>query len=161
MLAPLVATLLSAAPAVGSVAPDFTVKDIDGQELQLSKLVEQGPVILAFFPKAFTSGCTQEMQAYRDRSAEIRKLNGKVIAVSMDDAATLLKWRNQLKAPQTFVADPGGGLVKLYDVKLPVLGMAQRHTFVIGAGRIVLEHTEGGDAIDPSKAVTACSRRQP
>lgn len=56
MLAPLVAALLAAAPSVGQIAPDFTVKDIDGNELTLSKLVEQGPVILAFFPKAFTPG---------------------------------------------------------------------------------------------------------
>jgi peroxiredoxin Q/BCP len=157
----LIAALMSAAPGVGSVAPDFTVKDIDGKELQLSKLVEQGPVIVAFFPKAFTGGCTKEMQAYRDRYAEIQKLNGKVIAVSMDDAATLVKWRNELKAPQTFVPDPDGTLVKLFDVKMPVLGMAQRHTFVIGAGRKVLEHTEGGESIDPSKAVSACSLHKP
>jgi peroxiredoxin len=56
MFAPLVAALLSSTPAVGDVAPDFTVKDIDGTTLQLSKLVEEGPVILAFFPKAFTGG---------------------------------------------------------------------------------------------------------
>src|SRR4051812_29211989 len=161
MLAPLLAAVLSATPAVGTVAPDFTVKDIDGKELQLSKLIEQGPVIVAFFPKAFTGGCTKEMQAYRDRYTEIQKLNGKVIAVSMDDAATLIKWRNELKAPQTFVADADGTLVKLFDVKMPVLGMASRHTFVIGPGRKVLEHTEGGDSIDPTKAVSACSLHKP
>jgi len=160
MLAPLVAALLAAAPSVGQIAPDFTVKDIDGNELTLSKLVEQGPVILAFFPKAFTGGCTKEMQAYRDRHDEIQKLKGKVLAVSMDDAATLAKWRAELKAPQTFVADPEGKLVKLFDAKMPVLGMAQRHTFVIGPGRKVLEHTEGSDSIDPSKAVSACSLRK-
>lgn len=56
MLASLLGALLSSTPAVGDVAPDFTAKDIDGNELTLSKLVEQGPVIIAFFPKAFTSG---------------------------------------------------------------------------------------------------------
>jgi len=160
MVAPLLAALLSAAPAVGETAPDFTVKDIDGKELTLSKLVEQGPVIVAFFPKAFTGGCTKEMQAYRDRFAEIQKLKGNVLAVSMDDVATLVKWRTELKAPQTFVADPEGKLVRLFDAKMPVLGMASRHTFVIGAGRKVLEHTEGSDSIDPSRAVAACSLRK-
>jgi len=48
--------LLSTTPAVGDVAPDFTVKDVDGIELSLSKLTERGPVVLAFFPKAFTPG---------------------------------------------------------------------------------------------------------
>ena len=55
-MATFLSLLLSAAPEVGSVAPDFTVKDIDGNELTLSKLVERGPVVLAFFPRAFTAG---------------------------------------------------------------------------------------------------------
>lgn len=152
-----VASLLSAAPTVGSIAPDFTVKDIDGKELKLSKLVESGPVILAFFPKAFTGGCTKEMQSYRDRHDEIQKLKGQVIAVSTDDVETLKKWRAELKAPQTFVADPDKTLVELFDVKMAVIGMASRYTFVIGAGRKVLERTEGSDSIDTSKAVSACA----
>jgi peroxiredoxin len=48
--------LLTAAPRVGDAAPDFTVTDVDGLELSLGKLVDQGPVVLAFFPKAFTPG---------------------------------------------------------------------------------------------------------
>jgi peroxiredoxin len=48
--------LLASTPGVGDVAPDFTVKDVDGVELKLSSLVERGPVVLAFFPKAFTPG---------------------------------------------------------------------------------------------------------
>jgi peroxiredoxin len=56
MLSALVTLALAATPKVGDVAPDFTAKDIDGHELTLSKLAEQGPVIVAFFPKAFTGG---------------------------------------------------------------------------------------------------------
>ena len=56
MLALLLTSLLAAQPAVGDHAPEFTVKDIDGVELTLSSLVERGPVVLAFFPKAFTPG---------------------------------------------------------------------------------------------------------
>jgi peroxiredoxin len=56
MLTLLVTTMLAAQPAVGELAPDFTVKDVDGVELALSSLVERGPVVLAFFPKAFTPG---------------------------------------------------------------------------------------------------------
>lgn len=56
MLTLLVSSLLAAQPVVGEVAPDFTVKSVDGVELKLSSLVERGPVVLAFFPKAFTPG---------------------------------------------------------------------------------------------------------
>ena len=56
MLTLVVASMLAAQPAVGELAPDFTVNDVDGVELKLSSLVERGPVVLAFFPKAFTPG---------------------------------------------------------------------------------------------------------
>lgn len=56
MLTLMVSSMLAAQPAVGEFAPDFTVKDVDGVELTLSSLVERGPVVLAFFPKAFTPG---------------------------------------------------------------------------------------------------------
>ncbi len=56
MLSLLLSSVLVAQPMVGGLAPDFTVKDVDGVELKLSSLVERGPVVLAFFPKAFTPG---------------------------------------------------------------------------------------------------------
>ncbi len=56
MLTTLTALLLTAAPLVGELAPDFTVADVDGTTHTLSKLVEKGPVVLAFFPRAFTPG---------------------------------------------------------------------------------------------------------
>lgn len=58
MILPILVTgfFSSAVPQVGDTAPDFTVKDTDGKQYTLSELVKQGPVILAFFPKAFTPG---------------------------------------------------------------------------------------------------------
>src|SRR5262245_32864101 len=100
------------------------------------------------------------MQAYRDRYAEIQKMNGRVIAVSIDDVETLKRWREELKAPQTFVADPDKKLIALYDTKMPILPVAQRRTFVIGKGRKVLELQEGNEAIDPAKSVRACTLPQ-
>jgi peroxiredoxin len=96
------------------------------------------------------------MQAYRDRYAEIQKMSGRVLAISTDDVETLKKWRAELKAPQTFIADPDGKIVKLFDTKAPVVNIASRRTFVVGKGLKVLEVQEGGEAIDPAKAVRAC-----
>lgn len=145
-------------PAVGDVAPDFTTQDIDGNTITLSKAVESGPVILAFYPAAFTGGCTREMKSYRDRYDEIKKLKGRVWAVSTDDVETLKRWRDELKAPQTFIADPEGRLVKLYDTKMPVVKTASRRTWVIGKGLKVLGVSEGMDAIDTTKSVAACTQ---
>ena len=79
-----------------------------------------------------------------------------MLAISMDSEATLRKWRDELKAPQRFVADPDGKVVKAYDAKMPVLSMATRATFVVGVGRKILAVYQGGDAVDAAKSVAAC-----
>lgn len=79
----------------------------------------------------------------------------------MDDVDTLKKFKASLKAPFSFVADPKGELVQAFDVKVPVLSMAQRFTFVIGEDRKILHVDTGSDAIDASKAVEACPIRRP
>jgi peroxiredoxin Q/BCP len=79
----------------------------------------------------------------------------------MDDAATLKKFKEELKAPFAFIPDPDGKVVKDYDVKTPVVSFAQRYTFVIGEGRKILKMESGKDAIDPAGAVAACPLRKP
>lgn len=84
-----------------------------------------------------------------------------MIAISTDDVETSKRFRDSLKAPYHFVADEKAELVKLFDVKVFILTMAKRVTFVVGPGRKILSVTEGSDAIDPSGAVAACSIKPP
>lgn len=84
-----------------------------------------------------------------------------MIAISTDDAETSAKFKASLKVPYHFVADADAKLVKLFDVKTPLVSFAKRTTFVVGPGRKILAVQEGGDAIDPSGAVTACSLKPP
>jgi peroxiredoxin Q/BCP len=84
-----------------------------------------------------------------------------VIAVSGDSVDTARRFRDSLKAPYSFVSDEAGVLMRAFDVKLPLLTLARRVTFVIGAGRKVLAIQEGSDAMDPSGAVSACSLEKP
>jgi peroxiredoxin len=85
-----------------------------------------------------------------------------VIAVSSDGADTLKSWRDELKASNvTFVSDEDLKLIHLFDVKMPVLGLASRHTFVIGKDRKVLSVEEGSDAINPEGAIRACPLHRP
>jgi peroxiredoxin len=79
----------------------------------------------------------------------------------MDDAETLKKFKESLKAQFPFVPDPEGKVVKAYDVKTPVVSFASRYTFVIGEGRKILKVESGKDAIDPEGAVVACPLRKP
>ena len=77
----------------------------------------------------------------------------------MDDAKTLARFKAELKAPFSFASDEKGALVKAYDVKMPVMSLAQRYTFVIGEGRKILKIESGNDAIDPNGAVESCPLR--
>lgn len=84
-----------------------------------------------------------------------------MVAISNDDRKTAAKFKASLGAPYHFVADEEGQLIKTFDVKVPIFSMARRITFVIGKGRKVLAIQEGGDALDPSGAVAACSLKPP
>lgn len=79
----------------------------------------------------------------------------------MDDSETLARFKAELKAPFAFIPDPEGDIVKLFDVKTPVVAFAKRYTFVIGEERKILKVESGGDAINPEGAIVACPLRRP
>lgn len=156
---PIAGLFSSSTPKPGDVVPDFTCTDTEGRTHTLSAMLQQGPVVVAFFPKAFTSVCTRELKGYRDRHAELAQAHGQVLAVSMDDAPTMAKFKQSLGANFTFVPDPEGNLVRLFDVKMPLLSMPRRFTFVIGEGRRIVKVEAGKDAADPGGAIGSCSIR--
>lgn len=78
----------------------------------------------------------------------------------MDDVETQKKFKQSLKAPFSFVSDPEGKVVNLYDVKAPLLSLAQRYTFVVGEDRKILKIESGSDAINPEGAIQACPVRR-
>ena len=156
---PIAGLFSSATPREGDVVPDFQCTDSEGRTHTLSELVKEGPVVVAFFPKAFTPVCTRELQGYRDRHEELTQAHGQVLAVSMDDAETMRRFKESLGAPFTFVPDPEGALVRLFDVKMPLLSIPRRFTFVIGEGRRIMKVEEGKNAADPGGAIGSCSIR--
>lgn len=154
------ALLIAATPKVGDAAPDFTVRDIDGRHLRLSQLVQKGPVLLAFFPRAFTTGCARQLRGYHEQRKQLHKSGTRVVAISTDDAKTLRRFRASLGADYTFVSDHDGELTSLYALGEPD-GSARHAAFVIdGAGR-VLRVDSGSNAIDVTSAVSACDHARP
>ena len=134
-----------ASPKVGDVAPDFTLaaatKDgVRAKPVRLSELRGQ-TVVLAFFPKAHTSGCTAQMEHYRDKYKEIFR-DGKgvtLIAISVDDDSTLWRWAREKNFPMLFASDTGRTAGRAYDVlwNLVLTKIEKRVAFVIGPdGRI-------------------------
>jgi peroxiredoxin len=74
----------------------------------------------------------------------------------MDPVEKLREFKASLKAQFPFVSDPKGELVAKFDVKMPVISLAKRFTFVIGEGRKILKVDSGSDAIDPNAAIVSC-----
>ena len=80
-----------------------------------------------------------------------------MIAVSGDKAAKQADFRRSLNAEYSFIADSGGAIIKSFGVKMPVVTLAKRVTFVVGKERKILSVESGKDALDPSGAAAACS----
>ncbi len=125
-------------PKVGDTAPQFAGTDQDGKAVKLADFAGKKNVLLYFYPKDFTSGCTKEACGLRDRMGELQTNNVEVIGVSFDSAESHKKFITQYNLNFTLLADTDGKIVDLYDVKMPLMKMAKRVSFLIGMdGKIV------------------------
>lgn len=141
LLAPLSLVAQSGGPAVGELAPDFTLpiatrEGVAEAPLTLSSL-RGGPVVLAFFPRARTGGCTVQMRAYRDRFDELFGDDVTLIAISNDPAAVLASWAAEEDFPFRFASDSAGAAGLAYGAFREDRGYESRFLYVIGAdGRV-------------------------
>ena len=125
-----------AGPEVGQMAPEFTINVI-GKEgaahpLTLSSLKGQ-TVVLAFFPRVRTSGCTTQMESYRDKYAELFRSGRKVtlISISTDSSAAQQAWAHDANFPMLFGSDVGGPVGTLYGAFMSANNMDARYLYVI------------------------------
>ena len=102
-------------PKEGSVAPNFTAKDENGETVRLKDLRGQR-VVLYFYPKDDTPGCTKEACSFRDAFADFKKRDIKVLGVSKDSEASHKKFAAKYKRPFTLLADPDHSIADAYGV---------------------------------------------
>jgi thioredoxin-dependent peroxiredoxin len=120
--------------SAGTVAPDFTVKDTNGNTVTLSEFKGK-TVVLYFYPKDDTPGCTKEAQGFRDAYPEYEGKDMVVLGVSMDDEASHKAFTEKYGLPFQLLADTDGAITKAYDVEGS--GYSKRVTFIIdGEGTI-------------------------
>jgi peroxiredoxin len=144
----LLAPALPAAAALkdGTMAPDFTASAARGgtvSDFHLKTALVAGPVVLYFFPKSFTSGCTIEAHAFSDHIAEFRRYGATVIGVSADDIETQKKFSTQECRSNFLVAsDPGLKIARAYDAVL-MGAFANRTSYVIAPdGKVIETYTD-------------------
>jgi len=136
-----------AALPVGAKAPDFTTTGAVGGKpfkLHLAEQLKKGPVVLYFFPKAFTSGCTAEAHAFSDSIADFKKAGAQVVGMSSDNLATLKDFSVKECRSAFPVATAAPGTIKAYDVALKQkAGLTDRTSYVIDRrGRIAFVHSD-------------------
>ena len=155
MIAVLATAPASAALPAGSRAPDFTTTGALGGKafrLHLAEQLRRGPVVLYFFPKAFTEGCTREAHAFSEAARDFRKAGARVIGMSADDLPTLKRFSVEACRNAFPVATATPAVIKSYDVSLKQKpGLTDRTSYVIDRrGRIVFVHSD----LDWSEHVT-------
>lgn len=151
------ATPSFAALKPGDAAPDFTAKAALGGEefsFSLANALKKGPVVLYFFPKAFTTGCTAEAHEFAEAAASFTAAGATLIGMSADSIETLHKFSTQeCSAKFPVAADPDLKVIRAYDsalIRVGSFGISDRISYVISSeGRIVYTYS----ANDPDKHV--------
>jgi peroxiredoxin len=125
---------------VGKPAPDFTLTSHDREPITLSKLKGR-PVVLAFFPAAFSSVCTKELCTFRDQLARLNHLQGQVLGISVDTFFALKAFHTEQKLTFPLLSDFNKQVIRDYGVfnedMIGLKGIAKRAVFVIDGNGIV------------------------
>ena len=138
------ATAFAAMPKVGDTAPLFEGQDQDGKTVKLADLIGKKIVLLYFYPKDFTGGCTKEACGFRDRMGELKTNNVEVIGVSFDSADSHKKFIEKYNLNFTLLADTDGKITEAYDAKIPLMKMSKRVSFLIGLDGKIVHVTDAG-----------------
>ena len=139
-----------AALPTGAKAPAFSTQVAKGGKqgaFNLRSALKRGPVVLYFYPKAFTKGCTLEAHAFAEATDDFAKAGATVIGLSADDIATLKRFSTEECRDKFAVGVASPAIIKAYDValvrdKMPA-GLTDRTSYVIGRnGRVAFVHSE-------------------
>jgi peroxiredoxin len=126
---------------VGAKAPDFTLPNQDREPVTLSAQLKNGPIVLAFFPAAFSSVCTTEMCTFRDSLSDLNKVNAKVLGVSVDSFFALKAFGDAQKLNFPLLSDFNKTVIRQYGVVNPdMIGLkdiSKRAVFVIDRSGVV------------------------
>jgi peroxiredoxin Q/BCP len=139
------APVFAAIPKAGDTAPLFTGQDQDGKAVNLAGLIGKKIVLLYFYPKDNTPGCTKEACGFRDRLGDLQKDNVEVIGVSFDSAGSHQKFIAEYKLNFRLLADADGKIADAYGVRMEGKSMAKRVSFLIGLDGKIVHVTDAGN----------------
>ncbi len=122
----------------GDTAPDFELPSTAGGTFRLVNNLTKGKLILYFYPKDFTTGCTAEACGFRDMFADLRDSEMRVVGISTDSVESHLKFKEKYDLPFDLLSDSNGEVSRMYGVQNKLFKVANRVTFIIdGNGKIL------------------------
>lgn len=120
---------------LGTKAPDFTLPNQDRRPVTLSEELRKGPVVLAFFPAAFSGVCTKEMCTFRDSVEDLSRVSAQVLGISVDSFFALKAWADMQQIRFPLLSDFNKTVIRQYEVvnedMIGLKGIAKRAVFVI------------------------------
>ena len=123
---------------VGDKAPDFTLRNSEGEEISLTSLIGKKNIVLYFYPKDETPGCVKEACSFRDQYEDFTDAGAEVVGVSNDSVNSHKKFIANRRLPFILLSDPGGKVSKKYGCKPGLFGLLPaRVTFIIDRQGII------------------------
>jgi peroxiredoxin Q/BCP len=135
-----------ASPKAGDTAPEFKAKDQTGKTWNLKDLEAKKIVLLYFYPKDDTPGCTKEACGLRDRMGDLEKDNVQVLGVSFDNAESHNKFISKFNLNFPLLVDTDGKIADAYGARIPNKHMARRVSFLIGKDGKIAHVTDNPSA---------------
>lgn len=137
------AAVMAAELSVGDMAPDFTLEATDGKTYTLADFRDKQAVVIAWYPKAYTKGCTIECKSLAENGHLVREYDVTYFMASVDSLEDNKGFAKETAADFPLLSDPTKATAEAYGVLVPVMGFAKRHTFYIGKdGRILKIDTD-------------------
>ncbi|MFA5047086.1 MAG: peroxiredoxin [Paludibacter sp.] len=132
---------------VGSQVPSFSLKDQNGHEFDINSAKGKHNLVIYFYPKDETPGCTKEACTFRDQFEVFKKEDAVIIGISGQSVASHLEFANKYHLNFTLLSDEGNNVRKLFGVPASILGMPGRVTYVVNKeGKVVLVFNSQFDA---------------
>ncbi len=122
----------------GDTIPDFTLPDQDGKEVSIKDLAGTSNLVIYFYPKDETPGCTKEACSFRDAYEEFEELGARVIGISADDVASHKKFKEHHKLPFTLLSDRDNRVRRMFGVPKFALLLPGRVTYIIDKNRRIV-----------------------
>ena len=122
--------------AIGTTAPDFTLPNGPGTEVALADLLSKGPVVVFFYPHAYSSVCTEEFCGVRDDWSAWSELKASVVGISVNTPFVVAQWKQEIGLPFELLSDFNKDTITaydaIYDEFFGLKGVAKRSAYVIG-----------------------------